>query len=297
MNKYINPIWLYKFIIDSILIGVYGFILYSMIIERWIFKQYRTCIPGITKNKDGTFMCGEIKNPSLNNPYISLSIGSPEAFAISIFPFILLILFNIIYFCIGKVPYPKNKKINRNFFIWVLILIQIISTGSATTTIIIHIIKYTFGLPRPNTYNNFKDTAFESFPSGHVGIAFVNCYLFGIFCQNALDYSMKNNYILPKPIQEPKSPNSIVVVSKLVSQEEKFNGHYWFFLPIWNLLKYFPTISYILVWLPMTGASYIALTRIREYWHNDIDCVTGALIGIACGHITYKRYYYEIYGI
>ena len=78
-----------------------------------------------------------------------------------------------------------------------------------------------------------------------------------------------------------------------------FNGHYWYLLPIWNKLHYFHTILLCIVWSPMIfGGTYIGVTRIRDYWHSDVDCVTGAIIGMAVAYyFGYKRYFHEIYGV
>ena len=309
IKKYINPIWLTRFIIDAVLMGIYGYTLYAMIVERDFLPQSRTCIPGITKNDDGTYKCGDVYDQQLNKPYIKLSVGAPESFAISVIPFAILIPFNLIYFNFFNIPKTK-KNINQKIGIWILNMIQMLGTGAGISTIIIHILKYTIGLPRPNTYSNLNesktevnDIAFESFPSGHIAIGFVNCYIYCIMAQNALDYSMKKNYQSPMPKKEIEQENRTEVVVNPFNEEqeqnkdeEEFNGNYWFFLPLWNLLRHIPTLSYILVWLPMAGATYIGITRIREYWHHDVDIVAGALIGIACGHLTYKRYYYDIYG-
>lgn len=313
IQNYINMTWLLRFVIDAVLLGVYGFTLYAMVIERWIFTQKRTCIPGLDKNPDGSFKCGNEYDQQLNKPYIKLSVGAPESFGLSMIPYVLLIIFNIIYFNIYK---PKSSKnINTSIFIWFLNIIQMLGTGAGLSTIIIHILKYTIGLPRPNTYSNLNpegtaasDIAFESFPSGHISIGFVNCYIFCIFAQNAFDYALRKNYISPKPIPqaEPQEPNQVVVNpfednnnednEDKKEEVEEFNGHYWFFLPIFNFLKYIPSLALILIWTPFIGATYVGITRIREYWHHDVDIVAGALIGIACGHLTYKRYYYDIYG-
>ena len=286
--------------------GGYGIILDQMITKRSFLEQKRTCIPGYTLNADGSFKCGDVENGSWTMPFITLSVGAPESFLISVIPFMLLIPFNIIYFNIFK---PKTEKnMNTSIIVWFLNILRVLGTASGISTIIIHILKYTIGLPRPNTYSILNgnkgyphDAAFESFPSGHIAIGFVNCYIFCIMAQNSLEYSMKRNYVCSKVKEVVVEPPTGVVVENAENDEEEveeeFTGHHWFFLPIWNKLKYVPTIAYILVWLPMAGATYIGITRIREYWHSDIDCVTGALIGIATGHISYKRYYYEFYGI
>ena len=59
-----------------------------------------------------------------------------------------------------------------------------------------------------------------------------------------------------------------------------------------------PSLCYCIAWIPICGATYVGVTRITEYWHSDIDCVAGALIGIFCAHFFgYLRYYNEIYGV
>ena len=67
---------------------------------------------------------------------------------------------------------------------------------------------------------------------------------------------------------------------------------------LWNLLYRFPTFCMVIAWSPMAIATYIGVTRIREYWHSDVDCVAGALMGMFCGYyFGYRRYYHDMYGV
>ena len=290
MFENINKKWIIRFLLDCVLFTIYSVILDQMVDKRKFLSQHRTCIPAYTRKSDGSFLCGDVRDPHINQPFITLSIGSPESFALATVPFMILVPFNFIWYYLNK--FPKNTP---HPFIWLINVIRILATTSGISTIIIHLLKYIIGLPRPNTYSildreGYPDNvAFESFPSGHTSICFTICYVYGVMAQNALDYSLKENHETlikkEKPVEVLHKPD----------EEEKFRGDHFFFLPLWNLLKFIPGISYILVWSPMVGATYVAITRMREYWHTDVDCVAGALIGIAIGHISYKRYYYDFY--
>lgn len=293
LRKYIFTIWFIRFIIDCLFIVFYAFILDKLIIKGDLIEKHKGCIPGYTKDSEGNFICGSEINQQINNPNIKLSVTAEESFIISVFPFILLILFNIIYFNI--------YKIKQSIIIWLLNIIRLIATGSSVTTIIVHFLKFTIGLPRPNSYSLKDDdgiiggSAYESFPSGHIAIAYVNCYMFGIMVQKSLEYSIKKYHVY---LKNGNNSNNVEIVIHNGNEGEENNniiGDKLFFLPLWNLLKHIPTLSYFIVWSPMIGATYVGITRIREYWHSDVDCLAGALIGIFVGHITYKRYYNDFY--
>ena len=193
-NDKLKKRWIKEFIIDCILIGLYGLILHLMITKRYILKQYRFCIPYLNNKQECNI--SNVKDPEFGYPYKPLSIGAPESFLISVFPFMVLSVFNIfIYFIISKI------KLNM-LIVWFLNILRAIATASAYTTIIVHILKYVIGIPRPNAYSVIYyskkgeigysiDSAYESFPSGHIAIGYTNCWLFSILCMKSLMYSMK----------------------------------------------------------------------------------------------------------
>jgi membrane-associated phospholipid phosphatase len=277
-NDKLKTKWLKQFIIDVIIIIINGLLLHFLITKKYFLKQYRFCIPYL--NTDCNLVTE--KDPTIAYPYTELSIGAPESFFLSILPFIVLVPINFfIYFING---FPNYIKFNL-LFIWFLNVLRAIATTSAYTTLIVHILKYIIGIPRPNAYSLIHlsenkeigysiDSAYESFPSGHIAIGYTNCYLFGLLCQKSLLYSIKK---LKYNLKDDKNTN------------------HFFFLPLFDVFKYFPTLSYTFIWFPLVGATYIGVSRIHEYWHSPLDCVTGALIGIFVAHNVFNRYYYEFY--
>ena len=112
---------------------------------------------------------------------------------------------------------------------------------------------------------------------------------------NRLDGLNETNTDITNELNEEEEED--VFINK-IRKDKYFNGHYWFFLPLWNVLYRIPSLSMLIAWSPMVGATYVGVTRIREYWHSDVDCVAGAIIGVAIAHFFgYRRYYNHIYGI
>ena len=277
-NDKMKKRWLKEFIIDCIFIGLYGLFLHLMITKRLFFKQYRFCMPEL--NKDCNI--SNVKDPSYGYAYQKLSVGAPESFFLAVLPFIILVIINfLIYFC-GV--FPRHIKLNM-LIIWFLNILRAIATTSAYTTIIVHILKYIIGIPRPNAYSLLyysekgeigysPNSAYESFPSGHIAIGYTNCYLFSILCQKSLMYSIKK--------------------FKFNLKDDEKTNHF-FFLFLFDTFKYFPSLMYTFIWSSLIGATYIGVTRIHEFWHSPLDCVTGALIGIFVAHNTFNRYYYDFF--
>lgn len=286
-----------EMICDWVILVILGIFLDLLVLKECrVFSCYYRCIPGITKDNNGNFICGSDRNPAYSNPLIEHSLTAVDAVYIAFAPFLFLIIFNTFVWSIKKYRekyFPsKNTKlhINQSFLIWLEVILRSMAYASAFTALFVHILKFTLGIPRPNAntlYDNNDKRGMSSFPSGHIAIGYTNCFLFALWCQNAIDYSMKHNYNLFKKEKEEQNG------------EREFNGHYWFLLPLWNKLSFCPTISIFLAWSPLIFAStYIGITRIKEYWHTDIDCVAGGLIGIFCAYyFAYKRFHKHIYGI
>ena len=55
-------------------------------------------------------------------------------------------------------------------------------------------------------------------------------------------------------------------------------------------------LSVILAFLPTGVATYVACTRVRDYWHHYSDILGGALIGIGCSFLTFLIYFARFYG-
>ena len=331
---------------DWLTIGAVALFLNAIAAGKKLVDQHEVCVPGFTTDaQTGEFECGATKNASWTYPHIEWSITSFDSLIIGWAPFLVLFVFNAIYFNVpyfrNKIPIdtiPSNLQINTSLLRWCDAILRCMLLVSATTTLLGQILKMVTGLPRPNAYtlleNNYRvGSVYVSFPSGHIAIGYTNCFVFGLFCQNAIKYSLKQHLInkhtrkstcvqikldprlmkccdnIETSSDKPNNKTEISdnnddnkhgsMINESHAQHESFNGHYWFFLPIWNWLNYFPTLCLLIAWSPLIfPATYIGVTRIREYWHSDTDCVAGALLGVACGYyFGYCRYYHEIYGI
>lgn len=263
-------------------------------------------MPGVDKDDQGDFICGAVRNPSYEYPFVSQSVTAGQSLLIAWAPFMFLFIFNIIFW---NIPYLRQKyipsqiepnlRINTSLLRWCDVTLRCLLYISGMTTFIGHILKFVIGLPRPNAYSllDDPDASMVSFVSGHLAIGYTNCFIFGLWCQKSIQYSMKQNFRLPYENIDDKFDNDDEQEQKGVGKC-KFNGNYWFLLPLWNMLCYVPTLSIVIAWFPIVGATFIGVTRITEYWHNEVDCVAGALVGIACAYyFGYLRYYYEIYGV
>ena len=292
MNIFNN--WYMKSLFDWVFILTIGVsLIFIVVFEEWI-HHHDVCLPGYDIDNEGNFICGEIRNPSWEYPIVKLTVTSFNAVLIGLAPVFFLFLFNLL---VWNIPYFKNKLIpqkvksnlyiNTSLLLWFDVILRCILSIAAMTTLLTHVLKFVTGLPRPNAYalldNNKLEERF-SFVSGHTAIAYTFTWLFGMYCSKSINYCVSKNMILP---------------NKERHQElEYFNGNYWFLLPIWQKLSYVPSLCYMLAWAPVAGATYVGVTRITEYWHSDIDCVGGALIGIFCAYyFGYLRYYNEIYGV
>ena len=280
-----------KIFLDILILVGLGIILDRMILENGIMDRYEQCLPGITKNSKGDFVCGDTRDPSFGYPNIPLSLPASTSLWLSWYPFFILILFNGIVWntklrdkLIPGICGP-NVIINQNYWFWLVVVLRAMCAVSGMTVLLCHIIKFVVGTPRPNAntlYDEGDSRGMVSFVSGHIAIGYCNAWLFGLWCNRSLQYSLKQNFHLP---------------GEKYSKVNTFNGNYWFFYPLWELLRYVPTISILIAWGPLITATYIGVTRIREFWHHPVDCVAGALIGIGCAYyFGYLRYYYDIYG-
>jgi len=268
-------------------------LLFIVVFEEWI-PHHNTCLPGYDVDSEGNYICGDIRNPLWQNPIVKLSVTSFKATLIGLAPLFFLFLFNLLVWNISSF---KNKfipqKVQSNLYIntsllrWFDVMVRCILSIAAMTTLLTHVLKFVTGLPRPNAYalvdNNMPQERF-SFVSGHTAIAYTFTWLFGVLCSKSINYCVSKNMILPNQERH--------------QEVEYFNGNHWFLYPLWQKLSYIPSLCYMLAWAPVAGATYVGVTRITEYWHSDIDCVGGALIGIFCAYFFgYIRYYNEIYGI
>jgi diacylglycerol diphosphate phosphatase/phosphatidate phosphatase len=63
-----------------------------------------------------------------------------------------------------------------------------------------------------------------------------------------------------------------------------FVAFFWLVLFFIHFAKRYPFMGSLkwLLWFPMILATWIAYTRIYDYRHDEVDVLTGALIGIAC---------------
>lgn len=379
LQKYVCTIWNFHALLDWILIWFLTYCTYIIIYDKKWIPLHQLCLSGWTVDDNGNYPCGTGIDPTHNHPYIDpLTVGSDEAFFLGLAPFGFLIIFNIIYFnlpyiinfitCIPQKSTNCDKHSNNHRFLWInRSLIQWIHTMlrcmwliSVLTTLIVHVLKYTTGIPRPNAYamgaRNRENGMFVSFVSGHTAIAFCLCYTFGLYCHKSIDYVVTmdyiqtyvsnininayddknkhtkqdddskqnkkkddiniNNHTSTKASQKKGNRDELVKddaigeidgcecgcrfcnMKYFCLQSDEFNGNYWFLLPLWYLLRSVPTLCYLLAWSPMCGATYVGISRIRDYMHSDIDTVAGALIGMVIGHFFgYRRYYLDVYGI
>ena len=286
--------WYMKSLLDWVTIGALASsLIFTIVLEEWI-PHHNTCLPGYDKDSEGNFICGEIRNPLWEKPIVELSVTSFGANMIGLTPFIIVFLFNLL---VWNIPVLKNKlipqKVQSNLYIntsllrWFDVMARCLLSIGGMTTLFVHILKFTIGLPRPNAYALLDNNGAQerlSFVSGHTAIAYTYAWLFGVLCSKSINYCVSRNMILPNQERH--------------QEEEHFNGNYWFLLPLWQKLSYVPSLCYMLAWAPICGATYVGVTRITEYWHSDIDCVAGALVGIFCAHFFgYLRYYNELYGV
>jgi len=48
---------------------------------------------------------------------------------------------------------------------------------------------------------------------------------------------------------------------------------------------------YVCILIPQAAAMFVALSRIRDYWHHCDDVLAGAVLGVACGFIGYFMHF------
>ena len=286
--------WYMTSLLDWVIILIIAIsLIFIVLLEEWI-PHHNTCLPGYDVDSEGNFICGENRNPLWQNPFVKLSVTSFDATLIGLAPFFVLFLFNLL---VWNIPFFKNKLIpqkvksnlyiNTSLLLWCDVMVRCILFIAGMTTLFTHILKFVTGLPRPNAYalvDTNRTQERYSFVSGHTAIAYTYTWLFGILSSKSINYCISKNMILPNQ----ERPQEV----------EYFNGNYWFLLPLWQKLSYVPSLCYMLAWAPVCGATYVGVSRIIEYWHSDIDCVAGALVGIFCAYFFgYLRYYNEIYGV
>jgi diacylglycerol diphosphate phosphatase/phosphatidate phosphatase len=143
----------------------------------------------------------------------------------------------------------------------------------AATLVCTESLKKAIGQPRPNliaysgfvsgTFTSHKaNEAFQSFPSGHASVSF----------SGLLHLSLYLLYLV----------SSSSFVNKL--QRTKFinpaqRNHMW---------------KILIAILPIIVAFYIAVTRVREYYHHTQDVLAGAIIGSVISYATFTYNFYHL---
>jgi len=210
-------------------------------------------------------------DPSIQYPLVD-PVTIPNWLLIVIAVIIPIVLIIVVAIVQHKAPYAKTQCMTA-----LLGLLQTLSI----LLVIIEGLKRSLGQPRPNfiaysgyVYNTNTNTtsftadqmdvddAFMAFPSGHSGVSF-GCL--GFFCMYLL-------YLLsPAPFVRR------IEASKL-SDPKKRNQ-------LWKVL---------IAMLPIIVAFFIAITRVRDYFHHTQDILAGAVIGLSCALISFYYNFYHI---
>lgn len=187
----------------------------------------------------------------------------------------------------------KCMIISKQWKIWLHytdIMLRIYLIISILCVYVTQIMKKYVGSPRPNFYINYDadtkvDQAYMSFPSGHAAEAFGPMIVPTLFFVDVINYVEKCTFV---------KKDCIVTTHNSIAN----TGCNWFLLPLWRLLRNVSLLSYLIALIPLYVASWISLTRAKDYKHHLIDCVAGALIGSVVGYFFgYKKYYYQLMGV
>ncbi len=71
--------------------------------------------------------------------------------------------------------------------------------------------------------------------------------------------------------------------------------HSYFHFFVWIYLKNSRGASLVICLVPAALATYVACTRILDYWHHYTDVVTGSLLGMGCAAVAFWLYFDRLY--
>ena len=235
---------------------------------------HHQCIPGLTTDADGNYICGDIKDPELSYPYKQNTVSTTLLFILSFFPFALTVTINVLVLSCNDRMFRWNRALKK-----IEILSRMALFCGSGTVALTTVIKICVGRPRPNFYALHEEGRSESdhnesrmsFPSGHSSLSFAMLILLTLNLYRAMDYVQ----------QRYKKQNAKGL------QLSMNNVHSYFFLQIWWILRDYLLVSILFVFMPTFLAMFIACTRVTDYWHHYGDIAVGALLGIGGGFVSY----------
>ena len=190
----------------------------------------------------------------LNYPKKSESVTTEMLFIYILFPWILLIVINIIIFKLNYfLKSNNNLMINKFIFYYFDTFLRCILFAGSTSMLLSEIIKVCVGRPRPNFLNS-ENEKWVSFPSLHTSLSVSILFLLSKLFINAINFSditLKHNIsinIINDNEFEFKQKQLVKTTFLLNNKMDIFdanfdlysvlNGHSWFLLPFWMLLRY-----------------------------------------------------------
>jgi len=253
------------------------FLVVSYIIIYFIEPHHRYLFPGLSSSAYSppltiTYPVGSGPDPSLNYPLNSQTVNAPLLFFLAVgLP---LLVFALFYWLRRSLPHNSAECQNLLLAFFLCIILTLITTDS---------IKKIAGRPRPNFYQMVKwnqqqqqpedetsiadiREAYQSFVSGHSSLSFAGLLFLSQFLFQHL------SSLSPLHIAQ-----QLVIDKTPVSQLTRINNLPSLFIPF----------------LPIVLATWIALTRIIDYWHFCEDVVGGMLVGVFFAYICFTYCYLE----
>ncbi|GME25797.1 hypothetical protein GTA08_BOTSDO12361 [Neofusicoccum parvum] len=134
--------------------------------------------------------------------------------------------------------------------------------------------------------SEFND-GFRSFPSGHCNIAFAGLVYLSLFL--ATKFSVTIPFLAPAPFQEQTphfNPSNIETTTAPLPQAAKTNPRSQSAAP--------PIHLFVIVFIPIGAAIYIASTRYTDYKHHGFDVLFSSIMGILSAWFCFRWYHMPI---
>lgn len=124
--------WKSKFCDWFIILSLFGV---TVVLELPNTSPYHQCIPGYTTNADGSFLCGDAKDPSLEYPYKPQTITEVLLVVCALGPWIITLLLNAVILCCRD----KTRSIHcRAVLKDIEILLRMMMFSAASTQVCVY---------------------------------------------------------------------------------------------------------------------------------------------------------------
>lgn len=134
--------------------------------------------------------------------------------------------------------------------------------------------------------SEFND-GFRSFPSGHCTIAFAGLVYLSLFL--ASKFSVTIPFLAPAPFQEPtphSNPSRTECTTASLPQPPRTSPRSQSAAP--------PIHLFVIVFIPIGAAIYIASTRYTDYKHHGFDVLFSSIEGAVCAWFSFRWYHMPI---